>query len=130
MEDFYYHVTEFKCLKAVFIFLLLTIYILLYRRRCLHESQRKTLWVSFVNPCKSRSSRLHTFFKLGVLKNLGGWSFCSLFIARYFLLVARCLLLFASCLLLFAGCSLLFAGCSLLFAGCSLFFRPNYCEIK
>ena len=43
---------------------------LLYRKRCLHESQRKTLWLSFVNVRKDRSSRSQIVFKIGVLKNL------------------------------------------------------------
>ena len=43
---------------------------LLYRKRCLHESQRKTLWLSFVNPRKDRSSRSQMFFKIGVVKHL------------------------------------------------------------
>ena len=44
--------------------------LLLYRKRCLHESQWKTLWLSLVNPRKDRSSRLQMFFKIGVLKDL------------------------------------------------------------
>ena len=39
-------------------------------KRCLHESQRKTLWLSFVNPRKDKSSRSQMFFEIGVLKNL------------------------------------------------------------
>ena len=42
---------------------------LLHRKRCLHESQRKTLRLRFVIPRKDRSSRSQMFFK-GVLKNL------------------------------------------------------------
>ena len=38
-------------------------------RKCLHESQMKTLWLSFVNPRKGTSSRWHMFFKIDVLKN-------------------------------------------------------------
>ena len=45
----------------------MTEYIFLYRKRCLHESQRKTLWLSFVNPKKSRRSRSQMFLKIGVL---------------------------------------------------------------
>ena len=66
-----------------------------------------------------------------------GWTFCSLLVARYFLLVAFCSLLvtFRSlsatfCSLLVTFCSLLFDCHSLLFARCSLFFGPKYCEIK
>ena len=43
---------------------------LLYRKRCLHESQMKISWWSFVNPRKDRSSRSQMFFKIGILKNL------------------------------------------------------------
>ena len=37
---------------------------LLYRKRCLQESQRKALWLSFVRSC-----HLEMFFKMDVLKN-------------------------------------------------------------
>ena len=40
---------------------------LLCRKQCLRENQRKTLWLSFVNPRKERSSRSQMFFKIGVL---------------------------------------------------------------
>ena len=43
-------------------------------KRCLHESQRKTLWLSFVNPRKGRSSRSQMFFKIGVLKNFANFT--------------------------------------------------------
>ena len=43
---------------------------LLYRKGCLRETQRKMLWLSFVNPGKGRSSPSEMFFKIGVLKNL------------------------------------------------------------
>ena len=42
---------------------------LLCRKRCLHESQMKTFWLSFVNPRKGRSSRSQMLFKIDVLKN-------------------------------------------------------------
>ena len=44
--------------------------ILLYRKRCLHEIQRETSWLSLVNPRKERISRSQMFFEIGVLKNL------------------------------------------------------------
>ena len=57
--------TEFKCLKAVFMFIFLEVHnedmcpqqfiMLLYRKRCLNEG---------------RNSRSHMFFKISVLKNL------------------------------------------------------------
>ena len=51
-----------------------------------------------------------------------GEFFCSLIVARYFLLVACCSLLFARCSLLVACYFLLVARCLLLFARCSLLF--------
>ena len=70
--------TEFKCLKAVFIFnffrSFLTIYIVLYGKWCPHERQRKTLWLSLINPSKSKNSRLQKSFKIGVLKNLANFT--------------------------------------------------------
>ena len=42
---------------------------LLYRKRCLHESQKKTLWLSFV-----RSSRSQMFLKIDVLKNFANFT--------------------------------------------------------
>ena len=57
--------------------MLLTIYaeiLQIYRKRSLHESQRKTLSLSFVNPRKGRSSRLQIFFKIGVPKNFANFT--------------------------------------------------------
>ena len=42
---------------------------LLYRKRCLHESLRKTLSLSFVNPRKDRSSPSQIFFEIDILEN-------------------------------------------------------------
>ena len=64
--------TDFKCLKAVFVLMearACNNLLLLYRNRCLHESQRKTLRLSFVNPRKGRSSRSEIFLKIGVHKS-------------------------------------------------------------
>ena len=47
---------------------------LLYRKRCLHESERKTLWLSFVNLRKVRRSRSQMFFKTDVLKNFANFT--------------------------------------------------------
>ena len=91
------------------------------------------------------------FCKYSEVKNfvvfLGGWTFCLLLVARYFLLIARyflhfagyfllvvchfllvtfCWLLVTFCSLLITFCSLLVIFCSLLFACCLLFFCPNY----
>ena len=60
--------TEFKSLKGVFIFNFFR-NILLYRKRCFHESQRKTLRLRFANPRMSRCSRQQMLFKIGVLQN-------------------------------------------------------------
>ena len=57
--------------------MLLTIYaeiLQIYRKRSLHESQRKTLSLSFVNPRKGRSNRLQIFFKIGVPKNFANFT--------------------------------------------------------
>ena len=45
MDEFYYHMRNFKCLKAVFILNFKEVNnenMLLYRNRRLHRSQRKT----------------------------------------------------------------------------------------
>ena len=47
---------------------------LLHKKWCLHESKRKTLWLSFLNPKKGRSTRLQMFFKIGVLKNFANFT--------------------------------------------------------
>ena len=50
MDDNKYHTTEFKCLNAVLVLMETRAYnnlLLLYRKRCLHESQKnKTLRLS------------------------------------------------------------------------------------
>ena len=81
--------TEFKCLKA---FLSLTFLEdnnggnLLYRKRCLHDTQRKKLLLNFVNLRKGRSSRSQMFFKVDVLKNFANFTgkhvYCSLFLIK------------------------------------------------
>ena len=68
---------EFKCLKAVFVLMearACNNLLLFYRKRCLHESQRKTSRLSFVNPRKGRSSRSQIFFKKGVHKNFANFT--------------------------------------------------------
>ena len=47
---------------------------LLHKKRCLHESDRKTLWLSFLNPRKGRSTRLQVFSKIDVLKNFANFT--------------------------------------------------------
>ena len=50
--------TEFKCLEGVFFLTeahTCNNLLLLYGKRCLHESQGKTLRLSLVNPRKGRS---------------------------------------------------------------------------
>ena len=42
---------------------------LLYRKWCLYESQRKTLWLSFVRSCRSQM-----FFKIDALKNFANFT--------------------------------------------------------
>ena len=69
--------TEFKCLKAVFVLMeahACNNLLLLYRKRFLHERQRKTLRLSFINPRKGRNSRSHVFFKTGVLNNFANFT--------------------------------------------------------
>ena len=70
-------VWQFKCLKVVFVLMEARAYnnlLLLYRKQYLHESQRKTLRLSFVNPRKGRSSHTQIFFKLGALKNFANFT--------------------------------------------------------
>ena len=53
---------------------LLLLLLLLYRKQYLHECQRKTLRLSFVNPRRGKSSSSQKFFKLSVLKNFANFT--------------------------------------------------------
>ena len=69
--------TEFKCLKAVFVLMearACNNLLLLYRNRCFRESQRKTLRLSLVNPRKGRSSRSEILLKIGVHKSFANFT--------------------------------------------------------
>ena len=65
MDDFEYHMTECKCLKAV-----LSIYILFTENDVFTKFRGR----SFLNPRKSQSSHSQMFFKIGVLKNLANFT--------------------------------------------------------
>ena len=52
----------------------LLLLLLLYRKQYLHECQRKTLRLSFVNPRRGKSSSSQKFFKLSVLKNFANFT--------------------------------------------------------
>ena len=66
--------TEFKCLKAVFVSMEVRACNSLLCYYTENDVSMKRLRLSFVNPSKGRSSHLQTLFKIGVHKNFANFT--------------------------------------------------------
>ena len=64
--------TEFKCLKAVFVSMEVRACLLCYYTE--NDVSMKMLRLSFGNPGKGRNSRLQILFKIGVHKNFANFT--------------------------------------------------------